>query len=51
MKWREKWEVEKLKDWEPPEIFNKYYISGITGYDKEGAPGNVNIILYEPKGV
>lgn len=38
MKWRETWEVEKLKDWEPPEILNKYYISGLTGFDKEGAP-------------
>jgi hypothetical protein len=39
LKWREKWEVEKLKDWEPPEVIQKYYPSGISGYDKEGAPG------------
>jgi hypothetical protein len=31
--------VEKLKDWEPPEVIKKYYPSGICGYDKEGAPG------------
>jgi hypothetical protein len=39
LKWREKWEVEKLRDWEPPEVMQKYYPSGISGYDKEGAPG------------
>jgi hypothetical protein len=39
LEWRKKWEVEKLKDWEPPEVFQKYYPSGISGYDKEGAPG------------
>jgi hypothetical protein len=43
LKWREKWEVEKIRDWEPPEVMQKYYPSGISGYDKEGAPGtNVN---------
>jgi hypothetical protein len=31
--------VDKLKDWEPPEVIQKYFPSGISGYDKEGAPG------------
>lgn len=38
LKWREEWEVEKLKEWEPPEIFQKYYPCGIPGFDKEGSP-------------
>ncbi|KDR20081.1 SEC14-like protein 2 isoform X2 [Zootermopsis nevadensis] len=38
LKWRENLEVEKLKDWEPPEVIQKYYPSGISGYDKDGAP-------------
>lgn len=39
LKWREEWEVEKIKDWEPPEVLQKYYPSGISGFDKEGSPG------------
>jgi hypothetical protein len=39
LKWREQWEVEKLRDWEPPEVFQKYYPYGISGFDKEGSPG------------
>jgi hypothetical protein len=31
--------VQNLRDWEPPEVIQKYYPSGISGYDKEGAPG------------
>ncbi|GFG29476.1 hypothetical protein Cfor_02865, partial [Coptotermes formosanus] len=38
LKWREQWEVEKLRDWEPPEVFQKYYPYGISGFDKEGSP-------------
>jgi hypothetical protein len=39
LKWREELEVEKLRDWEPPEVFQKYYPCGISGFDKEGSPG------------
>jgi len=38
LKWRDEWEVEKLKEWEPPEVFQKYYPSGSAGFDKEGSP-------------
>lgn len=38
LKWREEWEVEKLKEWEPPEVFQKYFPCGIAGFDKEGTP-------------
>lgn len=38
LKWREELEVEKLRDWEPPEVFQKYYPCGISGFDKEGSP-------------
>ncbi|PNF14249.1 hypothetical protein B7P43_G12208 [Cryptotermes secundus] len=38
LRWRDNWEVEKLRDWVPPEVMQKYYPSGISGYDKEGAP-------------
>ncbi|XP_068085642.1 SEC14-like protein 2 isoform X2 [Anabrus simplex] len=36
--WREQWEVESLQTWEPPEVIQKYYPSGLSGFDKEGSP-------------
>lgn len=39
MKWRLQWEVDTgLKDWTPPEVLQKYYPSGTSGVDKDGAP-------------
>ncbi|XP_063238231.1 SEC14-like protein 2 [Bacillus rossius redtenbacheri] len=38
MKWREKWDVDNLVNWEPPEVIKKYYPSGLAGYDKDGSP-------------
>ncbi|XP_053625554.1 SEC14-like protein 2 [Plodia interpunctella] len=39
MKWREKWEIDTtLQTWEPPEVLQKYFPSGSTGFDKEGSP-------------
>lgn len=39
MKWRLQWEVDTaLKDWTPSEAITKYYVSGTTGLDKDGAP-------------
>ncbi|XP_069672374.1 SEC14-like protein 4 [Periplaneta americana] len=38
LKWREKWEADKIGEYEPPEVIQKYYPSGICGFDKEGAP-------------
>ncbi|XP_026757927.2 SEC14-like protein 2 [Galleria mellonella] len=38
LKWREKWGVDELQHWEGPEILQKYFPSGSTGFDKEGSP-------------
>ncbi|KAL1132543.1 hypothetical protein AAG570_010498 [Ranatra chinensis] len=38
LKWREEWDVGSLENWSPPEVFEKYYPSGVCGYDKEGSP-------------
>ncbi|XP_075220520.1 SEC14-like protein 2 isoform X3 [Lycorma delicatula] len=38
MKWRQEWDSDCLESYEPPEVFSKYFPSGICGYDKEGAP-------------
>nr|XP_018917974.1 PREDICTED: SEC14-like protein 2 [Bemisia tabaci] len=38
MKWRERWGVDDLEHWEPPEVLQKYYPSGISGFDKDGSP-------------
>lgn len=38
MKWREEWNVDLLSEWAPPEVFSKFYPSGLSGFDKDGAP-------------
>lgn len=39
LKWREKWGVDTtLHTWKAPEILEKYFPSGSTGFDKEGSP-------------
>ncbi|KAJ1530745.1 hypothetical protein ONE63_005600 [Megalurothrips usitatus] len=38
MRWREKWHVDSIREWQPPEVLDKYYPSGLSGFDKEGSP-------------
>ena len=40
MEWREENHVDELIDtWTPPEVLEKYYSFGTTGYDKFGCAG------------
>lgn len=50
MRWRSQWEVDtKLsKEYEPNDFMQKHYISGLSGYDKTGAPGKFKITVREP---
>ncbi|KAL0271940.1 UNVERIFIED_CONTAM: hypothetical protein PYX00_005086 [Menopon gallinae] len=38
LKWREIWNVDEIINWKPPEVIEKYYPSGVCGFDKEGSP-------------
>ncbi|XP_071446066.1 SEC14-like protein 2 [Hetaerina americana] len=39
LQWREQWGVDRIMtEWEVPEVLEKYFPSGICGYDKGGAP-------------
>ncbi|XP_014262397.1 SEC14-like protein 2 [Cimex lectularius] len=38
LKWRKDWGADTIQDWPTPEIFRYYYPSGISGFDKDGAP-------------
>ncbi|KAK9496821.1 hypothetical protein O3M35_012950 [Rhynocoris fuscipes] len=38
LKWREKWQADTIQDWPTPKVFEEYYPSGISGFDKEGSP-------------
>nr|XP_033185047.1 SEC14-like protein 2 isoform X3 [Bombus vancouverensis nearcticus] len=38
MEWRKQWEVDKLTEWDPPQILNDYLPHGLCGFDKDGAP-------------
>ena len=37
MKWREKWEVDRLKEWTAPFVCTEYCPHGTTGFDKGGS--------------
>ncbi|XP_063620541.1 SEC14-like protein 2 [Cydia splendana] len=37
--WREKWGIDStLPEWQAPEVLEKHFPSGSTGFDKEGSP-------------
>ncbi|KAM3961246.1 SEC14-like protein 2 [Aphomia sociella] len=38
LKWREKWDLDNIQTWEGPEVLQKYFPSGSSGFDKEGSP-------------
>lgn len=38
LEWRKRWKLDSLKDMEIPEVFQRYYPHGLSGYDKEGSP-------------
>lgn len=38
MEWRKQWEVDKLAEWDPPQILKDYLPHGLCGFDKDGAP-------------
>ena len=39
LEWRKRWDVDKLPDWEMPQFLKDYLPHGISGFDKDGAPG------------
>lgn len=41
LRWREKYQVDALLEWQPPEVLEKYYPSGLSGFDAEGSPGTL----------
>jgi len=38
--WRQANQVDDILKWTPPEVFEKYYSMGSSGYDKHGCAGN-----------
>ncbi|KAK3913656.1 SEC14-like protein 2 [Frankliniella fusca] len=38
LRWRERYEVDQVRDWQPPEVLSKYYPSGLSGRDRDGSP-------------
>lgn len=38
MKWREKWGVDEIDEWESPPVFKDFTPCGTTGFDKDGSP-------------
>lgn len=47
LEWRKQWDVDNVKEWDPPEPLKTYHPSGVCGYDKDGAPGrNISFFLF-----
>lgn len=38
MEWRKQWEVDKLPEWDPPQVLKDYLPHGLCGFDNDGAP-------------
>ncbi|XP_033230551.1 SEC14-like protein 2 [Belonocnema kinseyi] len=38
LEWRKQWEVDKLEEWDPPQILKDHLPHGLCGYDKDNAP-------------
>ncbi|XP_012277887.1 SEC14-like protein 2 [Orussus abietinus] len=38
LEWRKQWDVDKLEEWDPPELLKKHLPHGLCGFDKDGAP-------------
>lgn len=41
MKWRKQYNVDNILDWKTPQLLANYTPHGISGFDKEGSPGNL----------
>lgn len=41
LEWRKKWDADNLLEWDPPQIFKDYLPYGLSGFDKDGAPGKI----------
>ncbi|KAL2715531.1 SEC14-like protein 2 isoform X5 [Vespula squamosa] len=38
IQWRKQWEVDKIEEWDEPEVIKNYLPHGLSGFDKENAP-------------
>ncbi|XP_047358427.1 SEC14-like protein 2 isoform X3 [Vespa velutina] len=38
LQWRKQWEVDKIEEWDEPELIKNYLPHGLSGFDKENAP-------------
>ncbi len=46
MAWRRQIGADDILDqWEPPEVLQKYYTGGFVGYDKEGFPVYLSLVI------
>lgn len=41
MEWRKQWDTDNLPDWDPPQVLKDFLPYGLSGFDKDGAPGKI----------
>lgn len=44
MKWRQHWDADNLCNWDIPEVMQNYLPHGLSGFDKDGAPGKISFV-------
>lgn len=44
LEWRKHWDADNLPEWDLPEIVKNYLPYGLSGFDKDGAPGKIIFI-------
>lgn len=49
MQWRKQLDVDNFSEWEVPLIFKDYMPHGLSGYDKDGAPGKKFSFIIEAR--
>jgi hypothetical protein len=45
LEWRKQWDADNLSNWDPPQVLKDYMPYGLSGYDKDGAPGKIFFII------
>ena len=38
LEWRKKWNIDKISEWDPPELLKTHFPCGCCGFDTDGSP-------------
>jgi len=44
MEWRKLWDADNLDNWDISEVIKNHLPYGLSGFDKDGAPGKISFV-------